>query len=509
MASLLNQILGIQQPGDPVDDQGLTQANRTQGAWGGVAQLGATLAAIGQPQTGAERAQAMSGFGKVPTAIDAVNKGNNELRNKQAATIHYGQLTENEKTNNLMNKQKMDNINTSLAAIDADNTIPAPMKLIAKQAIISGHGLGDFVPKVNANGLVTNGLTGDTYDIYNPGKVTNIYKTGGATSGGGGLAPPLDPTDPNAGLDSARPPTTGTTPPPGTTPEPGTPAPQGGLRAGPINTKYLATLDPGQAAKVQAVIEGRMTPAEAFGSNRSPRYQEGINQVLQAQPGFNSSTAKIRQDYYKQYLPSGKASGGNLGDTLVNNNTFVMHALDQSNKAEELPTSVSGFPGAQTLNSIWQGIRGGDTNPAVATYNSNLEPVVGEAGKASGLGDSVESRNSLKSGLAATAGPAAINASLLGLADKARERTAQKIAEYENATGMPMPPELKNSLQNTEAEKAYGQLYEKVKGKGSYKGPQSLGPEKQQQGGGQSVPVAKTQDGRTVYRDPDGVQRVR
>lgn len=96
--------------------------------------------------------------------------------------------------------------------------------------------------------------------------------------------------------------------------------------AGLTGEAYLSTLDPGRAAEIKAITEGRFQPPTGM-ALKSPQIQALMRQVAQYEPGFDMTIWKRRFDTQKDF-----ASGGKSGQNVTAFNTAIAH-LDTLDKA--------------------------------------------------------------------------------------------------------------------------------------------------------------------------------
>lgn len=376
MSSLLNSILFGQdangQPQTP-NDQGLTDQNKFQLGASGIAQLGALIAAAGQPMSGAQRAQYLGQLGNVGQSVQEQAKAIGAQRLAQANTIHTGQETQNAKTTDALNKNTLgirkaqqDMIQTpefqalpltaqaaKLAALGGD---PASLLAVNKAQMPVQLGNGTYIPGVGLYNQYTHQVTpfapGDTGKI--PGNMTNTPGPSGTGVGSQAIgAPPAQ---------SGEPATVGG----------GPVASSVGIKTPGINVQALSQVPEEFQDQVRQIATGD----DKFQTGRYPAdLQVAMQQWVHAvNPNFSPLTYENRQKFLKDIAPSGKA-----GVQLANAGTALDHGDDATNAFNDL--NNTNFKPYNALTTLL-GRLNPMGSPALTAYDTAITNFLEEGKKA-------------------------------------------------------------------------------------------------------------------------------
>lgn len=91
----------------------------------------------------------------------------------------------------------------------------------------------------------------------------------------------------------------------------------------------LDTLDPGDREQVKAILDGRQQPPSA--NARNPRTQKIMEWVAQADPSFDMTTWKARNQLRSEFASSKSGAGGNI--QALETAMYHMDRLDKATKA--------------------------------------------------------------------------------------------------------------------------------------------------------------------------------
>jgi hypothetical protein len=129
---------------------------------------------------------------------------------------------------------------------------------------------------------------------------------------------------------------------------------------------FLAQLDPGRAAQVKAIADGKMSPPGGF-ALRSPQIQALMRDVGQYEPGFDLTTWKARNDTRADFAK------GKMAANMSALNTVIGHYATLADKAEAL--SNSSFTPWNTLTNLVGDKTG---NPAIKGFETAKNAVADE-----------------------------------------------------------------------------------------------------------------------------------
>jgi hypothetical protein len=121
----------------------------------------------------------------------------------------------------------------------------------------------------------------------------------------------------------------------------------------------MAQLDPGTAATVRAMLEGRMQPPGQM-ALRNPRVLQLINLANQIDPTFDATTWTQRYKTAQDF-----SSGGKSGQALTSYSTLLDHINNVAKTGAAL-NNFSGFPFANDVNDLVNNIEGRSGDPRVA-----------------------------------------------------------------------------------------------------------------------------------------------
>lgn len=525
MASLLNRILGVSDdPADTaVNDQGYTNNNQVQGGWAGLAGLGAALGQIFSPSV--DKSAGYAALGGVPASIQKYEKGAGDMRNTAANTLHTGSETALNK-NTLDIKQKVQGWMAShpgasveeavraTAGITGDYSQPLTMRgqdITQKDAALKND-LERQRLAIEQNKLVP---VGDGTFVAQDGRGGWRTVDPEVLQQGGGAAPPQVGAPPQ--IQPAMP---GQTPipqgpiQPANIQQPGQPpvAPQQGATPPAtqpavrlvttdgkpiqgINYDALAKLNPREQQLVVGMITGQT------GNPYSAR--NGLKAGLEAKamavdPTYSDSAFNARNTYAKDDAnPNGKVGQARLAaNGFINQVQPLIGLHDKLDMADAPEGGLRGI-GAGIYNAAKNKVQGWDQNPDLAALHAAIPELTAQYAKiATGGGQTGEmERQQWEGRLRAAQTNTAFNAVVAQMGQEV-QRKLQVMEEDRSRVlgphaGSILAPAAKQTLDQI------GQYNRHNAGGGEAK--QSAGP----------VAIGKTQDGRTVFKDPDGVQRVR
>lgn len=137
----------------------------------------------------------------------------------------------------------------------------------------------------------------------------------------------------------------------------------------------LKTVDPGTAATVKSMLDGRMQPPGQM-ALRNPRVLQLINLANQVDPSFDATAwgqrYKTAQDF---------SSGGKSGQTITAFNTVLGH-LSTLDKAGADLNNYGGFPFATDVNSLVNTFEAHSGDPRMKSFQQAKDAVTGELVKA-------------------------------------------------------------------------------------------------------------------------------
>ena len=243
---------------------------------------------------------------------------------------------------------------------------------------------------------------------------------------------------------------------------------QNGMSSIPANAmdlhgeEFLATLDPGIAGQVRAMVEGRI-PYPTGMSARSPRMQAIAMYAQQTDPTLNAYTAPMRGQMLKDAMGDGKIGVSN--NAL---NTSIGHLADLSDASQGLGNYSSGF-GSSIQNSLRDSYQRFNQNPNYKTFDTVRNAVAGEVVKAYRGAGGAEADIQGQLGLISSANsPQELNNAIAETAKLLESKIAANQYQYETAMG-PMGPKLK--MIRSDAEAALQKFIDRAQGKAAPSNP--------------------------------------
>lgn len=138
---------------------------------------------------------------------------------------------------------------------------------------------------------------------------------------------------------------------------------------------YLDTLDPGRAATVKAMVEGRLAPPTGA-ALRSDKVAKLLNDAAQYEPGFDASKWTRRNATSRDF-----ASGGKSGQNVTSLNTVYGHIADLAEKGAALD-NVDGWPIINSyINDAKNAYSSGSGQAKVNDFNLARNAVADELSK--------------------------------------------------------------------------------------------------------------------------------
>jgi hypothetical protein len=263
----------IEGSNDPstMDSRGLTQADRRQGMFSGLTQLGATLLAAGQPMYGPDRARILSQLGNVPAAIQNTEVGRQQqqmlgMKNQQAQM----QMKQMAQMRSVLQspefQQKLAGLDPSTAALLKAAAAGGDMATVAKI-------YDSMQPKMSYSGVVFDPRRGLVIDPF-----TGTRMSLNGPQGGQGT--PQTPG--NALFQFQRTP---------------------GLDPDATDTKLLGSLPPMMRANVESWLQGKL-PVPTSSAMKDPRIQQQLALAHTIDPSFDAANYPTRLKIMKD-LTSG------------------------------------------------------------------------------------------------------------------------------------------------------------------------------------------------------------
>lgn len=123
----------------------------------------------------------------------------------------------------------------------------------------------------------------------------------------------------------------------------------------------LGSLDPGIAATLKAMNDGKIAPPTGA-ALRNPRVMQLLALGAQVYPGFDMTTWTTRYKTAQDF-----ASGGKSGQAITSYSTLLDHANDVAKTGEALK-NFGGFPFSNDVNDVVNNIEGRSGDPRVTAF---------------------------------------------------------------------------------------------------------------------------------------------
>ena len=281
-----------------MDSRGLTQADRRQGMYSGLTQLGGLLMAAGQPMYGADRARILSQLGSVPQAIQNTEVGRQQqqmlgMKNQQAQ-MQMRQMAQMRAVLQSPDFQKqLAGLDPSTAALLKAAAAGGDMATVAKI-------YDSMQPKMSYSGVVFDPRRGLVIDPFSG---TRMSLNGPV----GGQGTPQVPG--NALFQFQRTP---------------------GIADDETDTKLLNSLPPMMKANVESWLQGKL-PVPTSSAMKDPRIQQQLALAHTIDPSFDAANYPTRMKIMKDLT-----SGTPFNNVIAPARKFLNHAASYLNTWDQL-----------------------------------------------------------------------------------------------------------------------------------------------------------------------------
>lgn len=417
-----NFISGSSDP-STMDSRGLTQADRRQGMYSGLTQLGGLLLAAGQPMYGPDRARILSQLGNVPAAIQNTEIGRQQqqmlgMKNQQAA-MQMRQMAQMRSVLQSPEFQKqLAGLDPSTAALLKAAAAGGDMATVAKI-------YDSMQPKMSYSGVVFDPRRGIVADPYTGTRMS----INGPQPGANGV--PATPG--NALFKFDRTP---------------------GLAPDAVDTTLLQSLPPQMQSMVSMWREGRM-PVPTSSALKDPRIQQQLALTHTIDPSFDATNYVARATAARDFAPQGKT-----GQSIIANNTLLQHIAHGRDLAANLPTNILGDRDNPALNMAANAYANnaaanGPGAKALAAFKLQRHLIAEETARIvkGGVASEAEVKN-IEDTMDPSMSPTQLQGVFDQMVEDAQNRVESQKQQYANTMRMPMSSSLLNSLGNDKADAA-------------------------------------------------------